>query len=168
MREVINKRERVIAFAAAAVIIIFAALNFIIEPLLSRASSLNKEIKLAKAKLIEYSGLLTAKSGIKSDHVQASQEGNAAKNVFEELEALAKDSGLKILDMRPQPVKPLEIYKEMNIDLRTQGMPESFIRVIYSIENSPLLLKVRKLQLNALPNSSDLEGYISVSQVILE
>lgn len=67
--------------------------------------------------------------------------------------------------MRPQSQKKTTKYKEIMVDLRTEGEMKDYMRFIYDIENSISLLRIRKIQLNAKSNTTALEGNISISQL---
>lgn len=82
-----------------------------------------------------------------------------------ELENLAKSSNIHILDVRPQSQKKASKYKEIMVDLRTEGKMKDYMKFIYDIENSISLLRIRKIQLNAKSNTTVLEGNISISQL---
>lgn len=86
-------------------------------------------------------------------------------SILSELELIAQQSGVSIIDIRPQLPKETSAYKEIYIDLRAEGSMQAFLKFIYDIENSLSLLRIKKLQLIAKPNSSILEGIFSISEL---
>ena len=175
MQRILSKREKLILFSTIGIVVFSLGFNFIIEPVLSKNASLNKEINITRSKLIKYLQLLGQKEYIQNKYNKFSesfQRYNIGKdtsvNVLSEIENLAKESKIQILDIRPQSPKLIDVYKEALIELRTEGDMESYLRFIYNIENLTSLLTIKSFQLNAKPNSSSLEGNFSISQISLD
>lgn len=173
MIRVLSRRERVILYATAGVIIFAAIFNFLLAPVLTKNDNLNKEINLKRAKLKKYLWLLSQKEAIQGKYSKFSsapgglgQEQDALVSALSELENLAKNSGVKIIDLRPQqPAGGRDLYREILIDLRTEGEMAGYLKFIYELENSLSLLRIKKFQLSAKPNSTILEGSFSISQL---
>ncbi len=175
MARILSKREKAIVWVTIGAVVISIAFNFIIEPVLSKNADLNKEIELTRIKLAKYLELLRQKDSIQEKYSKFSetlQRSNAVKNasvnVLAEIENLANEAKIQIIDIRPETAKAKELYKESLIELRTEGNIESYFQFLFSIENSPLLLTIKNFQLNARPNSQALEGIFSISQLSLD
>lgn len=171
MPAVFSKREQVILYLTICVVIFGLAFNFVIAPLLSASANLNKEITVARAKMNRYAFLLKQKDAIQKISSQFSaavktpgQEGNTLVTVLSELEGLAQEAGISIVDIAPQPPRG---YSGILIDLKTEGPIEGYMKFFYSTEKSLSLLRIKKFQLNAKPNSQLLEGSFSVSHLPL-
>jgi len=175
MQRILNKREKIILFSAIGIIIFSFGFNIIIEPILTRNENINKEINMTRVKLKKYLQLLSEKEYIQNKFNKFSvsfkhsgSEENPFVNALADIESLAKASNIRIVDIRPQNPKNLELYKEILIDLRTEGDIESYLKFVYNIENSLSLLRIKKIQLNAKPNTQSLEGSLSISQISLD
>lgn len=172
MSRMLSPREKLIAYISAAAIFLGTVNSFIIEPVVARNTMLNNEIKLARLKLKKYSMLLKKEEYIKNRYskfnlnlpVSGRQEDRLV-NVLSELEKIAQNSAIQIVDMRPQTSEGAGKYKEIMVDLKAEAAMEAYTKFIYDIENSQLILRVKKLQLNAKTNSSTLEGIFSISAV---
>lgn len=159
----------------AIVVIAFSLVfNFLIAPVLKDASLLHKEISFTKLKLNKYRYLLSQKERLQKKYgkfaagLNLSQSGkDTVVTALAELENLAKDANIRIVDLRPQSSKTLDLYKEALIDLRTEGNMEGYLKFIYNIEHSLTLLRIKRFQLVAKPNSQLLEGIFSISQLFL-
>lgn len=154
------------------VIIFSIGFNYLIAPILTKNENLNREIKINRARLKKYLQLLSQKDYIRNkynnffNHLKDSAaKEDTLVSVLSELENLAKASNIRIIDIRPQAPKSMALYKEVLIDLRTEGAMEGYLKFIYNIENSLPPLRIKRLQLNAKPNTSALEGNFSVSQL---
>ena len=70
--------------------------------------------------------------------------------------------------MKPQKVKDTDFYKIMLVEVKFQATSQTLAKFLYELENSPLLLKVSRLQVNYKGgDSSLLDGTIQVSKVSL-
>lgn len=171
MQRILSKREKLILRLLAAILILGIAYN-LIEPLLTKYQNLNLEIKTTEAKLKKYLWLLSSKDKLENKYKELNVSGEAAKDegdtlvgLLSEIETLAKTSNIRIVDIRPQSQKGKG--QEKQIDLRAEGAMEDYLKFIYSIESSLLLLDIKRFQLNAKANSELLDGSFSISQARL-
>lgn len=172
MIKVITKRERIILFITVGLIFFSIVFNYAISPVLTKNDNLNKEINLASAKLKKYLKLLSQKDIIEAKYNerfasvsrQSEQKKDSLVAVLTELEELAKRANIRIIDVRPEAARDLNLHKEISVDLRAEGNTEGYLKFIYDIENSPLFLRIRRFQFNTKPNTQALEGIFSISQ----
>ncbi len=175
MQKILSVREKLILSVTIIIAIFSIGFNFIIGPVLSKNAVLNKEIDVTRAKLKKYLRLLSQKEYIQNKYNKFSEillspniSKDASVNVLSEIENLAKESNIQIIDIRPESQKIVESYKESLIELRTEGEMENYLKFLYTIENSTSLLAIKSFQLNAKPNSQVLEGNFSISQIPLD
>lgn len=172
MTKVLSKRERIILYVTLGVIIFAIGFNFLFTPILTKNEDLNKEIELTQTKLKKYLRLLSQKDYLQnkynefSGHLKDSltRDFDTYLGVLSELENLTKAANIRIIDIRPQAPKSLALYKEIIVDLRTEGTMADYLKFIYTVENSLSLLRIKKFQLNAKANTSLLEGSFSISK----
>jgi len=168
MQRLFTKREKLISYLTAAVIVFGILFNFFIAPFLSKNDALNKEINLTRQKLKKYLWLLSQSEEINnkakdfpSSIKAVNQQGEASVAILAELEELAKDANIRIIELRPAAAgKTL-------IDLRAEGNTEGYLKFIYSLENSLSLFKIKKFQLSAKSNPQILESNFSITQLPL-
>lgn len=172
MLRILTKREKITLYVTIGVIIFAISFNSVIAPILTKNDNLNKEIGLVREKLKKYLWLLSQKDYIQGKFSKFSstfkisnEQAESSFSALSELETLAKNANIKIIDIRPQTSGSLQPYREINIDLRTEGMIEGYLEFIYNLENSLSLLRIKKFQLTAKPNSQTLEGSFSISQI---
>jgi len=171
MQKILNKREKLILYITIGVVLFGVIFNLCIFPVFGKYSSLNKEIEVARTKYRKYQLLLSQKDYIQNKYKKFASEVNlsGSGNVLSELEASAKAADIRIIDIRPQnPSESSKLYKEIIVDLRTEGTMEGYLKFIYLIENSLSLLRAKRIQLTAKSRGSPLEGSFSISQVSLE
>ena len=170
MQKILSRREKVILTVTMGVVIFSLGFNLFLKPILNRNGNLNKEINLTRTNLKKYLWLLSQKEYLQNRYEKFSQTFKAQAqgedilvSALSELENLAKASNMRILDMRPQSPKKLDLYTEALIELKIEGNMEGYLQFIYNIENSLSLLRIKKFQLNAKPNTPALEGTFSIS-----
>jgi len=176
MQKIITNREKIILYLTIGVIIFGIGFTFLLTPILNEYAKLDKEINITRARFRKYQLLLSQKEYIQKKYDQFASGANLSGtgkdslvNVLTELEDLAKEADIRIIDIRPQgPAGAATLYKEVVVDLRTEGAIEGYLKFIYRIENSLSLLRIKRFQLAARPNSPALEGVFSISQVSLE
>lgn len=158
----LNKRERVILYIAIGAIVFAAALNLVILPFYARNDLMNKEIRAAQVKLNKYRLLIEEKDKIQEQinaipalAATGQQGDDNLMNILTEIERLAQDADVRIIDIRPQ--------KENLIDLRVEGRMDEYLKFIYNLECSPSFLKIKKLQLASQPQSLILQGSFTVN-----
>lgn len=165
----LSKREKIILILTVGLIVFSILLNFLILPVLKQFDLLNKEIELNRRRLIKYSRLLRQKEAIRSkaaslaiDADSAGRENDALVIMLAELENLAKEANLRIVDVRPKPDK-----KTANVDIKTEADIQGYLQFIYGLQHSLSLLEIKKFRLSAKANSQLLEGNFSISQISL-
>jgi hypothetical protein len=170
MKHILTRREKLILYATAGVVAFALAYSCLIAPFLDKNAALEKRIALTTAKLNTYRRLLSQKDSLrkKYDKLYSSlkvsgREEDTLVGVLSQLESLAKEANIHLIDIRPQV--PGE--KEVIINLKAEGTAEGYLKFIYSIEHSALLLKIKKFQLAAKAASQALEGSFTVSFVPL-
>lgn len=169
MHSIFKKRERIILYIAIAVIFFSLVFNFLLSPLIEKYDILNKEINLNQAKLQKYQTLLNSKNEIENKYAKLSLSPGPLKDMDDPtvtslaaLENLAKNAGIKLLDIRPEQNQRKN--GQNAIELRAEGSMEGYTKFIYDIGNSLMLLKIRRFQVAAKPNAQALEGTFTIIQ----
>ncbi|MDD5584486.1 MAG: GspMb/PilO family protein [Candidatus Omnitrophica bacterium] len=176
MQKVLTKREKILFFATAGVIAGALLVHFVVIPALTTSNVLDKEISVARRKLAKYHWLIAQKGTLetKYNEIAALLKASAASNdaqvtVLSALEALAKNANILIVDVRPQTANTNALpYKEIIIELRTEGTMEGYLKFIYDLEHSLSLLHIQKIRLTAKANAQILDGSFTISQPNLD
>lgn len=171
MNLILKRREKIILYATIGVIIFAVAFNLFISPAMNKNEGLEKEIVFTRAKLKKYLQLINSKGAIEAKYNSLSstfklpsQESDNILTALSELDALAKNANIRILDIRPQEAGGTAYYKEILIDLRTEGEMSEYLKFIYNLDKSFSALSIKKFQLNSRTNSNLLEGIFTISQ----
>jgi len=171
MLKLLGKRERLLFYVTAGLLVSWICFHFIVKPLAARNAALDAQIREASSRLSRYLGLLDRRRLIESDYEKKKSglgnhgvAGDAAVEALAELEVLAKGAGIQILEIRPESRDGQGfLSKKQSIDLRAKGSIEGFMSFLYHLGNSTFMLRVEKLQLIAQPPSDLLEAEIFFS-----
>ena len=173
MEHVLTRREKTTVYITIGVIVFAFGFNFLIAPILNKYDTLNKEINHTRTKLKKYLWLLSQKDYLQNKYNKFysvdkpfEQQEDALVSALSILENLARNADVRIIDIRPRGgSRNLRGYKEVLVDLRAEGAMEGYFKFIYNLENSLLLLKIKKFRLTTKANTQFLEGDFSISQL---
>lgn len=168
----LTPRERFLLGTAALVIVSSLLLCFFFVPFFEKNAALSVEVRTAVYKLRKYKQLLKNKKQIEALAASCSpilrpagHDAEAPEAVLFELENLAKDSGIRLIDIRPQGNKSGTLFSEILIDIRSEGELQGYLKFMYSLEHSLFLFELRKIQLKSKPNSSVIEAGFTISKL---
>ncbi|MCX7661484.1 MAG: hypothetical protein N2Z79_02225 [Candidatus Omnitrophica bacterium] len=166
----LSKRERFIFYTASILILLVIVDRLVIIPFYSKMSQVAGEIKDKEAEIRKAIHILSQKERINQQLKQyasflrfVSSEEEQFTLVLKEIETLANKSNVYLLDLKPAGVKDKGLIKEYLINLNLEAKIESLVTFIYEVENSSLLLAVKKYQIS--PKTSQ-TSIVSCSMVI--
>ena len=148
----IQPRERLFIGGAAAALILLLIFKFTIDPLFKHSADLDRQIGTARRQLAELRTMQQEyqrqKTVVDSINSQLKRQQNVA--IFSRLEEFAGQTGIrnKILYMKPTVSTPSEVYNEESVEVKMEGVTlEQLVRYLHQIENSPQLLKIKRLEI---------------------
>ncbi|MFH1776422.1 MAG: GspMb/PilO family protein [Candidatus Omnitrophota bacterium] len=152
MKAKLSKTERILFITAGISLSILVLYYFVIAPLSKKTSMLNSRILLSEKKLKKFLRVLNNKDKISKEYdiyapyldVSSSNEEIQAK-MLEEIEYLAKTSGLYIIDMKPQPVKKIAAYRKYIVAVQAEGELEALVTFLHRLYKVKSLLDVEQM-----------------------
>ena len=145
-------RERLFLGGAGAVLLLFLIFKFAIDPLVKHSADLDRQIVAARRQLVELRTMQQEyqrqKTVVDTINSQLKKQQNFA--IFSRLEEFAGQTGIrnKILYMKPTVSTPSEVYNEESVEIKMEGVTlEQLVRYLHYIENSPQLLKIKRLEI---------------------
>ena len=172
--KILSLREKRILWVVVGLLAVGLPAQILVFPLLESHRDLDKKILAAQIKANKYERLIQRKDALQKKYQAISfvlkNSSGAQETIVEglsELESLARESGIRILDIRPQLLKKDSSIKETGIELKAAANMEGFIRFIYKVERSLTLFKIKKIQLTTKPGSPMLEGSFSIARLAL-
>ena len=172
-----SPRERSIALAAVLFITVTIVYNFLIDPIAKGWQSLNGEMDAKASALKRDMSMLAARKTLESNYSAFSKyvksgksEEEASAEVLTYLEKLSRDDACLILNIKPVSTKDFGAYKELLIDMSSEGSVSQFTKFLYDIENTRnMILKVRHFVLTSKAGQeSALKGSFLISKIIIE
>jgi hypothetical protein len=173
----ISKRERYIVLGT--IIFVSAAIlySFVIDPVLHGWQALNSEMQSKAVALKRDFAMLSARKTLEekyskfSSYVKSDKsEEEAVAEVLSYLENLSRTDSCIILDVKPIGTKKYGSYRELLIDLSSEGSISQFTKFLYDVENTPnMILKVRHFIFTSKSGQEGaLRGAFLISKVIVE
>ena len=169
----LSKREKIIMFVTAALIVAALTYNLAIEPLVERWRTLDAQIAAKVTVLMKNKLLLQKYKSLESEYTkypalldEGISEGGDLAITLREIENISKKSSCHIANVKPQTSKKLGKYKEISFDLSVEGGIEEITRFLYEVETSKNCLRVRRFSIT--PKSGDptkLKGTLLVSKL---
>lgn len=167
----LSRREKTILYSLAVIIILSVVYNFLIEPLFEGWNGVSQEINLARIRLQKSFSIIKEKDRISKEYAVYAErlkpkgsDEQEMTHILDGIEKLARGSNLKIANIKPKPPQDNLSYKRFMVGLDTESDMRSLMKFIYDVKNSPLLLKVDRLNLNT--KSSQQGMTIRASMVI--
>jgi general secretion pathway protein M len=149
----LQPRERFLVLIAGVAVLVTLVYLVVVDPLLKRSATLDRQIANAQRQLKELSTLrqdyLRQRSVVDRINTQLKQQ---QKNfsIFSRLEEVARQTGVqnKIQSMKPTVSPPNDAYREESVEIKMEGVTlEQLIPYLYQVENSPQLLKIKRLDI---------------------
>ena len=148
----LQPRERLFIGGAGAALVLFLLFKVTIDPLFKHSADLDRQIVTARRQLAELRTMQQEyqrqKAVVDSINSQLKRQQNFA--IFSRLEEFAGQTGIrnKILYMKPTVSTPSEVYNEESVEIKMEGVTlEQLVRYLHQIENSPQLLKIKRLEI---------------------
>ena len=172
-----SKRERYIALTAVSFVGIAILYSFIIDPIAREWQALNSEIESKAAGLKTDFAMLAARKSLEANYSKFAKyarseksEEEAVAEVLSYLENLSRNDSCAIANIKPIGTKDFGTYKELLIDLSSEGTVSQFTKFLYDIENTKnMILKIRQFVLTSKAGQEGvLKGTFLISKVIIE
>jgi len=151
---VLSKREKLILYGAILFISVALLDRLIIDPIYSKMRSLDEEIREKETGITRSLRILSHKERILADSAKYSSflddfksEEEEMTSILKEIEAVAEDTAIYLVDMKPGGVKEAGSTRRYVINLNCEAPMEQLVEFIYMIEESDALLTIQKYQI---------------------
>lgn len=159
----LSKRERILLYLAATFIFLSLFYSFALKPLSKKWNSLNQQVLSSEIELkrsLKYLNLKDEVEDIYQSYIGYIKKGSADEEeitiLLNEVEKVARASGMHIANIRPEPVKDLEFYKKYVLEMNCEATMENYIEFIYNLQKTAQLIRVEKLKLISQGKASPL------------
>lgn len=151
----LTSREKVILFLTAGVTAFFICYIFMFEPMYSFWIRSEKEILAVKTDIQKAVRLLEKQEEIDDEYKTIEEKlktrgsDESEKNfIFEQLDIIARNSGVKIVTMRPRAVDDKDFYKKFIVLIETESEMGALMKFIYQIKESQAAISIERFTLN--------------------
>ena len=172
-----TKRERYIALTTVLLIGIAIIYAVRIDPIAKEWQTLNNEMKAKSAALKRDLNMLYAKASLETNYSKFAKyvksdksEEETAADLLSYLESLSRSDSCLVINIKPIGTKDFTSYKELLIDLSSEGSLQQFTKFLYDVENTKnMILKVRHFVLTSKAGQEGaLKGSFLISKIIVE
>lgn len=151
-----SRKEKIGSSLALIIVLFYVSDQFIIRALWDRFQRVNRAIKVGEKQLGHDLRNVHQKEQISKEYEKyvqyiqrsGSDEEEVAK-ILGEIESLARQSQIYLVDMKPQTPKEVDFYKGYAVEIAAEGEMASLTTFLYQLNTSPQLLRVEKLRLNS-------------------
>jgi len=159
----LSRRERLLFFITASLIVVWGSDRFLISPLSNRWRRLNTQILALKTKLSRYVMILSQEKIIE-DRYRVYADSFKAKGskeevraaVLQEIETLAKTSGVILTNIIPSTPEEKAFYYRFEIRIELESDISALTRFLYEIQKSQYLLGVTRFNIATKSGTTDI------------
>jgi len=150
----LGKREKIFASIFGTFLVIFLLDKGLFSPFLNKLDVIRIQITTDEKRLSKLFYIDSQKANILKSFDESREfikigetEEDALAVIMKKLEEMAKSSEITLLNMKPEMSSEIEeeTYKVKKIDLNIEGPQNNIVKFVYSLENSPYPLSVKKL-----------------------
>lgn len=171
----LNKREKFLLYLTVALLVIWVLHGFIVKPIANKWKQIDEKIEISGLSLEKNQKIIDRKDRIRREYekyatsvkMTGSEEEEMAK-LLTEIESLARSSSVRIIGIKPRPIKKVQFYNIYFVELDAEGDIGQISKFIYDIQNSPQLLKVDKFSLGTKGEATNLlKCQILISKILI-
>lgn len=150
----LSKREKIVFYAAMSFASLALSDRLMVVPVYSRIQSLNEEIREKEASIKKNLHILAQKDRISSEitrygsFLSGAGVEEEATSLLKEIEVLANDAGVYLVDMKPAGLMSGGDSRKYLIVLNCESQMEQLSDFMYNVESSNSLLTIEKYQIS--------------------
>lgn len=159
----LSKRERNILYGACLFVLVALLDRLVLGPATSKIAVLNKEIQEKQLFMKKDARIVAEKEKMLAEKAKFSAFFSAAKSqeeqitlILKEIESLASQCSVYIIDMKPASSKKADFSEKYYINLSCEAKMSGLVSFMYNIENSAELLTIEKYSLSPKSGETNL------------
>lgn len=156
----LQPRERRLALGAGIVMVSWAMVSWLLQPLWNQADALRGEVESQTEKLDALSQLLAQRPAVTQayDRIAAyvqPPDGGAQAMLLTELESLSRQSDVR-LNLKPRPAQRDAHTERLEIEVDIEGSQASVLGFLDNVLKMPRLVSVDRLRVSSVPARANL------------
>jgi Tfp pilus assembly protein PilO len=150
----LSKREKSVFYAAVFFVALVIVDRALVYPVISKIRSLDKEIEDRELEIKKTRRVLAQKERIISERSRyvnylskPKSEDEEVTAILKEIEKIAADTSVYLVDMKPAGVKASGETVRYNVNVNFEGQMQHVVDFMYDIENSTKMLKIERFEI---------------------
>lgn len=171
----LSKRERVIFYATGLILFLGVMDRIVYQPVLNLLNELDQEILVQENQLRKNLKYLAIREAVQNRY--SAYAANAVTSGFDEeeiasllneIEGMARNSGLSLVNMKPKPIIATDLGKLYPVELEVETNMVQLVKFIHGLRSSKFILGVKKLNLVPKGKKSDqVKGYLMIHKTVI-
>jgi len=172
----LSKKQRTLLYGAG-VIIFFASLDRLVYyPVVSRLRELDQEILLKENQLKKNLRNLAAREAVLKTSsayaaygLTAGSDEEKTAGLLNEIEGLARKSGLSLVNVKPKPATKINFGKQYPVEVEVETEMAPLVKFIHGLHSSKYLLRVKQLRLvHPEGRSNQVKAYLLIHETVVQ
>lgn len=168
-----SSRMGFFSLTAGVLLSVFVVYQFVFDPFGRTLAKLNSDIRAAELKLVQSRQKIAGRVAVEDEYKKyepvlrdTASSDRQAMGLSNEVEALVRNAGLSLLDIKPLPEKDGGFYREYAVDLNVRGPMSGLVSFLHELGGTKRLLRVRSILLRPTDRlSSSLQARIQVTGI---
>jgi Tfp pilus assembly protein PilO len=137
--------------------------------------ALSGEIVQKEAKLIKSRGVIAAKEELEEEYnnfkdrikVKSSPEKDMVTGLLKDIESIARNSAINILNIKPLPVRREKFYEKYSIQMEIEGDIDGIGLFLYNMDNSFRgFLNIERLEMESKGEERILKAHLLINSIL--
>lgn len=171
----LTKREKLILYCTVSIVSLMLLDRLIVSPLFHKMRSSDEQLVQKIAHIRKNLHILTQKDRILSERAKyyalmrsLESDEEEVTSILKEIEKIANDSSVYLVDMKPGDAKNIGASKKYTINLSCEAQMEQLAAFMYNIESSNKLLTIEKYQISPKASESSVAVCsMSISKMVI-
>ncbi len=169
----LSKRERYAALISIGIVLFLIIDKLVISQIINKLRTLNEEILVLENKLEKSRNIVYQEETIISEYEKYIQnikkhksDEEAIVSLLSEIEKIANETSVRIVDMKPSPAKTQDFFTKYTIIIEAEAEMSCMIDFTYKLEKTNELFRISEFRISpARETSSVMKVYMVVTQV---
>ena len=172
----LSKREKTLVYATACVVFFYAVVRLVYIPIVKNLEELDQKIVQQKIQRVTNRNNLAMRDAVLETYsayagyaLSAGSDEKEVANLLNEIEALARKTGLSLVNVKPKPLTKEKVWKQYPVEIEVETEWASLIKFIHGLYTSKYLLRVKHLRL--MPKgkrNTRVRGYLIVNKSVIQ
>ena len=170
-----SRKEKAGIMIAATVVLLVFMDRLVVSPIAFMFKKIDNETKRNEQQLAQSLRNLTQKDDIAKEYQKYLKyiksnysEGEEVSKLLEEIENIARGSGISVGDIKPQPPRLTDTYKYYTIELEVEGKMDTLLAFLHQLAGSKELFRATKVYITLKEKeTSTVKASILVTKVVV-